>query len=124
MVNRCVTKRVNVVPGDEAANRIPDPTVRTVVLFHEAQDIKRRAQEAFLGDDRETGRRLLQETTEKLDNARKSAPAAMAGDIEAEIEKVRQMTGDSFRRTSTYMSKMTSASYHDSNRKSRGKTEE
>ena len=38
---------VNVVPGDEAAGRIPHPTVQSEVLFQEAQDVKRQASEAF-----------------------------------------------------------------------------
>ncbi|HSD80171.1 MAG TPA: VWA domain-containing protein, partial [Solirubrobacteraceae bacterium] len=37
---------VNVVPGDRAAGRIPDPTVRTELLFQQAQDAKRRAADA------------------------------------------------------------------------------
>ena len=31
---------VNVVPGDEAAGRVPHPSVRSEVLFQEAQDLK------------------------------------------------------------------------------------
>jgi Ca-activated chloride channel family protein len=34
---------VNVVPGDQAAGRVPDPTVVTELLFQRAQDAKRRA---------------------------------------------------------------------------------
>jgi Ca-activated chloride channel family protein len=34
---------VNVVPGDEAAGRLPDPKVRNEVLFQRAQESKRRA---------------------------------------------------------------------------------
>jgi Ca-activated chloride channel homolog len=31
------------LPGDQAAGRIPDPKVRTELLFQQAQDAKRRA---------------------------------------------------------------------------------
>jgi hypothetical protein len=40
--------------------------------------------EAFRADEMEAGRWLLQETTEKLDDARTCAPAAMAGEIEGQ----------------------------------------
>ena len=44
---------VNVVPGDEAAGRIPNPNVRNEVLFLQAQEAKRRAADAIArGDDR------------------------------------------------------------------------
>jgi Ca-activated chloride channel homolog len=42
---------VNVVPGDEAAGRVPDPKVRTELLFQRAQQAKRRAADALrVGD--------------------------------------------------------------------------
>src|SRR4051812_21413586 len=44
---------VHVVPGDEAAGRVPDPTVRTELLFQQAQEAKRRAADALAhGDER------------------------------------------------------------------------
>ena len=47
-----VPLHVNVVPGDEAAGRIPDPKVRTELLFQRAQEAKREAAEALSrGDD-------------------------------------------------------------------------
>lgn len=38
---------VNVVPGDQAAGRVPDPKVRTELLFQSAQRAKRRAADAL-----------------------------------------------------------------------------
>jgi Ca-activated chloride channel homolog len=44
---------VNVVPGDQAAGRVPDPKVRTELLFQQAQEAKRRAADAIArGDER------------------------------------------------------------------------
>ncbi len=44
---------VNVVPGDQAAGRIPNPKVRNELLFQQAQEAKRHAAEAITrGDDR------------------------------------------------------------------------
>jgi Ca-activated chloride channel family protein len=45
---------VNVVPGDRAAGRVPDPKVRTELLFQQAQEAKRRAADALArGDEQE-----------------------------------------------------------------------
>jgi Ca-activated chloride channel family protein len=43
---------VNVVPGDEAAQRIPDPTVHSEVLFQEAKAAKKEASEHVQNDTR------------------------------------------------------------------------
>lgn len=42
---------VNVVPGDQAAGRVPDPKVRTELEFLRAQDAKRRAADALAEGD-------------------------------------------------------------------------
>ena len=42
---------VNVVPGDQAAGRIPDPKVRTELVYQQVQDAKRRASEALRDGD-------------------------------------------------------------------------
>jgi Ca-activated chloride channel family protein len=42
---------VNVVPGDEAAGRVPDPKVRTELLFQRAQEAKRAAADAIARGD-------------------------------------------------------------------------
>ena len=48
---------VNVVPGDEAAGRVPDPSVTTARLLAEATDAKREAREALDHGDSATCRR-------------------------------------------------------------------
>ena len=42
---------VNVVPGDQAAGRVPDPQVRTELLYQQAQRAKRSAAEALQRGD-------------------------------------------------------------------------
>ena len=42
---------VNVVPGDQAAGRIPDPVVRTEAAFQRAQQAKREASSAWSAGD-------------------------------------------------------------------------
>ena len=113
---------VNVVPGDEAAQRIPHPTVHSELLFQEAQDTKRRASEAFEVGDLSSGRRLLDETKTRLRNALEVAPEASAADIRAEVADVERMDAMTSEVGSAYMSKMTRDSYHRMNRK-RGRTE-
>ena len=108
---------VNVVPGDEAANRVPDPTVRSEVLFQEAQDLKRRASEAFELGDGEAGKSLLDQTRAALDQAQACAPPAVADGIAAEKAEVEQMTWMTEDVGTAYMSKMTRASFHRQNRK-------
>jgi len=48
---------VNVVPGDQAAGRIPDPKVRSELIYQQAQDAKRRGADALgRGDAAEADR--------------------------------------------------------------------
>lgn len=60
---------VNVVPGDEAAGRVPDPTVTTARLLAEANDVKREATEALGAGDVDAVRRLMEEQGRRLDAA-------------------------------------------------------
>lgn len=108
---------VNVVPGDEAAGRVPHPTVRSEVLFQEAQDVKRRASEAFESGDVATGKRLLGETRAGLASALAAAPAAAATDYLAELGEVERMDALTDQMGAAYMSKTTRDSYHRQNRK-------
>jgi Ca-activated chloride channel family protein len=108
---------VNVVPGDEAARRVPDPTVRTEVLFQEAQTKKRLASESFERGDAETGRALLDESVAGLESAFMAAPPEVAGDIRAELEEVRGFSARSHDLGAAHTSKLTRDSYHRQNRK-------
>ncbi|WP_150238792.1 vWA domain-containing protein [Nocardiopsis quinghaiensis] len=66
---------VNVVPGDEAAGRVPRPEVRTEEALQRAQTAKREASEALRGGDRGTA-------AERLERARRDLlgpPAPGAG---------------------------------------------
>src|SRR3954451_3067487 len=54
-----VPLHVNVVPGDQAAGRIPNPVVRTEMAFQRAQRAKREASSALsVGDARAAGSAL------------------------------------------------------------------
>ena len=111
---------VNVVPGDEAAGRIPHPTVESEKLFQDAQVAKREASEAFERGAFTEGQRLLGETKRRLSRSLEVAPEALKPDIRAEMDDVERMEryGDaSGAGGSAAMSKMTRASYTDRSRK-------
>lgn len=111
---------VNVVPGDEAAGRIPHPTVQSEVLFQEAQDVKRQASEAFERGEFETGQRLMGETKLRLTASLDVAPEVLKPGIRAELEEVEQMDRMSFdmgAASAPMMSKMSRESFHRGNRK-------
>ncbi|KRA37900.1 MULTISPECIES: vWA domain-containing protein [unclassified Nocardioides] len=112
---------VNVVPGDEAAGRIADPTVHSEVLFQEAQDAKRKASEAFEQGDVATGKQMLGETRNLLSVAWAAAPAPGKADIEAELDEVGRLDTAADVEGSAYASKMSRDSYHRGSRK-RGRT--
>ena len=57
---------VNVVPGDEASGRIPDPTVVTARLLAETTEAKRQATEALGLDDSATAASLLDAQRSRL----------------------------------------------------------
>jgi Ca-activated chloride channel family protein len=112
---------VNVVPGDEAAGRVPHPTVQSEVLFQEAQDAKRQASEAFERGDLEVGKRLLGETQARLSQSLDVAPELLKPEIRAELDDVDRMDAMTYDVGTAYMSKMSRDSYHLMNRK-RGRT--
>lgn len=108
---------VNVVPGDEAASRVPDPSVRSEVLFQEAQDVKQKASESFERGDLDEGRQLLGASRGLLEEAMPMAPAPMAEGFERERDEIDRMSAMTAEVGSTYMSKLTRDSYHQQNRK-------
>lgn len=108
---------VNVVPGDEAAQRVPDPTVHSEVLFQEAQESKRRASEAFERGDVDTATGLLGAADGLLDEAMEIAPARVAETLQVERGEVQRMRSMTASVDAAYLSKLTRDSYHLQNRK-------
>lgn len=111
---------VNVVPGDEAAGRVPHPTVHSEVLFQEAQAVKRQASEAFEQGRYDDGQRLLDETRQQLGRSLEAAPEVLKPEIRAELDEVAQMShlGEvSGPAGAPMMSKLSRDSYHRMNRK-------
>lgn len=111
---------VNVVPGDEAAGRIPHPTVQSEVLFQEAQEVKRQASEAFERGEFDSGQRLMSETKDRLAKSLEAAPEAMRPSIRvelAEVEQMEQMSRDLGAASAPMMSKLSRESFHRGSRK-------
>jgi Ca-activated chloride channel homolog len=114
---------VNVVPGDQAAGRVPNPTVRTERYFQDAQDAKRRASEAFEQGDLDGGKRLLGEATAVLGRTLPIAPDELKAEIAAEMDEIQQMDARAEFVGTQLTSKLTRASFHQGNRK-RGRTQQ
>ncbi|MBB5773733.1 VWA domain-containing protein [Nonomuraea jabiensis] len=79
---------VNVVPGDQAAGRIPNPVVRAEQLFHDAQEAKRRASDALLRGDVNAAEAILNAAGDALERSLAWAPNA--DEFLAEMEKLRR----------------------------------
>jgi Ca-activated chloride channel family protein len=111
---------VNVVPGDEAAGRAPDLTVRAERLFQEAQDAKRHASDALLSGDVARAEEILESAGQELERGLSWAPDPE--ELSAEARELRRYA----RASSTdrkRVSKEALASWHRRTRK-RGRPHE
>lgn len=108
---------VNVVPGDEVAGRIVDPTVHTEVLFQEAQQAKRAASEALERGDRDSAVALLAGAEGILADAMSAAPPSMQSDVTKESRDIGEMKARASWDSTSRLSKDTRSSYHSRNRK-------
>jgi Ca-activated chloride channel family protein len=79
-----VPVHVNVVPGDRAAGRVPDPTVRTELIYLRAQRATRRAADLLGGGDPDAALREIRKARDEIDAARAGAPEALAADLAEE----------------------------------------
>ena len=86
-----VPLHVNVVPGDEAAGRIPDPIVRTELAFQQVQQAKRAASTALSAGDSRSARGALRSARSALLDASAAAPAAMAAELNDELLVLAQL---------------------------------
>ncbi len=82
---------VNVVPGDQAAGRIPDPVVRTEVHYQRAQDTKRHAADRLRAHDGAGAAQLYKDAGDALDIAACSVPESMAGELAEETALLRDL---------------------------------
>ena len=75
-----VPVHVNVVPGDEAAGHIPNPTVRSEVAFQSAQRHKRDAADAMRAGDADGASRRYAAAADALDSFGPMRPRDGRGD--------------------------------------------
>jgi len=79
-----VPVHVNVVPGDEAAGRLPDPVVRTELIYLRAQQAKRRAANLLSHGNSGGALEEIQQAQREIAQAQVGAPDALAADLAEE----------------------------------------
>lgn len=77
---------VNVVPGDQAAGRIPDPEVRTEALFQQIQRSKRDASRLFTGGQVGQATEMLLNASTLLRSEADAMPVGAATELFAEAD--------------------------------------
>ncbi|KAF0969868.1 hypothetical protein BPODLACK_01557 [Gordonia sp. YY1] len=108
---------VNVVPGDEASGRVPDPKVESERLYQEGQAAKLRASEAFEAGDLDAGNEMLGESASQLRRASALASPEEFMAIEEELRSIEVLGAQARVEGAGYASKMSRDSYHLANRK-------
>lgn len=108
---------VNVVPGDDAQGRVPDPTVRTELAVTEAQSAKREASAALRRGDGEHAAELLTAAGHTLDDQLATAPADQADEVRREADELRGLAESARTDDARRSAKRNYASWHGSTRK-------
>jgi Ca-activated chloride channel family protein len=79
---------VNVLPGDQAAGRIPDPTVRTELAYLQTQRAKRAAAEHMSGGEAGAALRALGRARGMASGVLRGAPASMRKELQDDIATI------------------------------------
>jgi Ca-activated chloride channel family protein len=85
---------VNVVPGDQAAGRLPDPVVRTELAFQKAQRSKREASTALSEGNTARAMQRLKHASCLIDAAVAGAPAELAGMLTDELADISRLVDE------------------------------
>jgi len=107
-----VPVQVNVVPGDEAAGRTANPTVRSELAFQQAQHGKLRAAEALRLGDVDGAAASYDAVVSDLEGAAAAAPAAARDELDAEIELLRDLSRRAKVEDARRLTKFTEADRH------------
>ena len=83
--------QVNVVPGDAAAGRVPDPVVRSELLYQRAQAAKRQASRLLQAGDVPAALRVLTDARVAVDRAVVAAPGELAADLREESAQLQAL---------------------------------
>lgn len=100
---------VNVVPGDQAAGRVPNATVRTELAFQAAQRSKREAADALRRGDVEAASAAYDDAGRTLRAFASEAAPSMASEIAAEADLLLDLSERARFEDSNRMSKFTEA---------------
>jgi Ca-activated chloride channel homolog len=109
---------VNVVPGDQAAGRIPDPVVRSEALFQDAQKSKREASRLMSEQRYGEASQMLNSTADALRVGLAMLPEACVSEL---VEEVGTVTGLAREVQAGYGERAAKASSYDAARKSRNR---
>ncbi|MDP9434841.1 MAG: hypothetical protein M3P93_06450 [Actinomycetota bacterium] len=83
--------QVNVVPGDVAAGRVPNPVMRTELAFLQAQTAKRHASTRLSRRDTARALRDLQTARSVVIDALAAAPAELHSELRDEVDALARM---------------------------------
>ena len=108
---------VNVVPGDETAGRVPNPTVQSEKLYQEGQAAKLRASEAYERGDLDAGSAFLDASRQSSISSALLASAPERSAIDDELQMIEELGSVAATGSAGYVSKRTRDSYHLGNRK-------
>jgi Ca-activated chloride channel family protein len=86
-----VPLHVNVVPADLAQGRVPDPLVRTELVYLKAQQAKRRASGHLSAGDTDAALKEIERAQESVAKAMAQAPADLVADLAEEAESLRYL---------------------------------
>jgi Ca-activated chloride channel family protein len=104
-----VPLHVNVVPGDEAAGRVADPTVRSELLFQRVQQAKRRASSHLSAGDTGAALAELHEAQQAVRQALSAEPPLpIAADLAEEERALEYLVGESERGSTARAAKYSS----------------
>jgi Ca-activated chloride channel family protein len=119
-----VPVHVNVVPGDAAAGRIADATVRTELAFQHAQRAKREAADALRAGDVEGASRRYHQAAVDLNAFRAMAAPAMADELAGEARLMADLAERARHDDSSRMAKFTEADRHLKERRRGGRQDQ
>jgi Ca-activated chloride channel family protein len=120
-----VPLHVNVVPGDQAEGRVPNPVVRTELVYQTVQQAKRSAAESLAANDGEKALATISEARELVRRVQSTGdlPAEILADLEAEEQSLKYMHTGTARGEYLRMSKFgTSEHLRKSHKRGRSET--
>lgn len=103
---------VNVVPGDQAAGRLPDPVVTTEIAFQQVQEAKRQTSEALRHGDRLSALGVLSRSTLDLEVSLASVPEGMRDELTSELRSMTALSERIADEDPNRLAKETHADWH------------